>query len=150
MWESMTDIKNQIISMLNSDNDGLVIWIVSSFLLIFIRLHKAIIKFIEILVLGNNHQILLQQEQKDMIEKLIQFTLRYPSDNLITAIEALTNIARQRSDYVNRVVQTFETLNSNYLFNTLIFSSYMDIFKLIYLQIWVMILKLIVYAKEFN
>lgn len=103
--------------------------------MIFIRLHKAIIKFIEILVLGNNHQILLQQEQKDMIEKLIQFTLRYPSDNLITAIEALTNIARQRSDYVNRVVQTFETLNSNYLFNTLIFSSHMDIFKLIYLQI---------------
>jgi hypothetical protein len=70
------------------------------------------------------------------MEKLLEFTLsqhlsRYKfkfsfiflnkfdsfSVNLIAAMGAIANIARQRPDYMSRVVQTFEALQGNYLFN---------------------------------
>ena len=68
------------------------------------------------------------------MEKLLEFTLsqhlsRYEyfiffslcfstsffSVNLITAMGAIANIARQRPDYMSRVIQTFEALQGKYL-----------------------------------
>ncbi|CAF0762345.1 unnamed protein product [Rotaria sordida] len=118
MWQCMTNIKNQIISMLNLDDD---------------RLCTVVIKFIEMLaltlsryekdfstnLLQNDHKILsrikLEQEEKEMIEKLLEFIIsqNISSVNLIAAIEAITNIVRQRSNYINRIIQTFEVLNVN-------------------------------------
>ena len=73
----------------------------------------------------------LEQEGKDVMEKLLEFTLSQhlsrsvcpfiaaaasftrllsSSVNLIAAMGAIANIARQRPDYMSRVVQTFEAL----------------------------------------
>ncbi|CAF3578437.1 unnamed protein product [Rotaria sordida] len=118
MWQCMTNIKNQIISMLNLDDD---------------RLCTVVIKFIEMLaltlsryekdfsinLLQNDHKILsrikLEQEEKEMIEKLLEFIIsqNISSVNLIAAIEAITNIVRQRSNYISRIIQTFQVLNVN-------------------------------------
>jgi len=38
------------------------------------------------------------------------------SVNLIAAMGAIANIARQRPDYMSRVVQTFEALQGKYFF----------------------------------
>ncbi len=87
MWRTMTDIKNHIISQINSDNDGFVIRKFSlnnSFL--YSRLCLVIIKFIEMLIIiliqyeqdfvRNDNKIFSRnQEGEDLIEKLIEFTL---------------------------------------------------------------------------
>lgn len=51
--------------------------------------------------------ILLYKEQ---LNKQIIFSV-----NLIAAMGAIANIARQRPDYMSRVVQTFEALQGNSL-----------------------------------
>jgi symplekin len=86
-------------------------------------------------LLQDDHRILrrnkLEQEGKDVMEKLLEFTLSqhlsryqlqfpfsnsiyYFSVNLIAAMGAIANIARQRPDYMSRVVQTFEALQGKY------------------------------------
>ncbi|CAF3376193.1 unnamed protein product [Rotaria socialis] len=118
VWDMMTNIKNHIVSILNSNDD---------------RLCTVAIKFIEMLALtltrheqdfsinsnANDNEILfrtkLEQEEKEMTEKLLEFILseKLSSVNLIAAVEAVSNIARQRSDYISRILQIFEVLHVN-------------------------------------
>jgi len=67
------------------------------------------------------------------MEKLLEFTLsqHLSSVNLIAAMGAIANIARQRPDYMSRVVQTFEALQGKcrfYRFRLF----YVNVFQLIY------------------
>ncbi|CAF3451513.1 unnamed protein product [Rotaria sp. Silwood1] len=150
IWQCMTNIKNHIISMLNSDDD---------------RLCTIVIKFIEMLVLTlsryeediskhlvqDNHKILcrikLEKEEKEIIEKLFEFTVsqHITSVNLIAAVEAVTNIARQRLDYIIRVIQTFEILLVN-LSSTFIDSQVINIRNIIKLKL----LSLLKYSTSYN
>ena len=79
----------------------------------------------------------LEKEEEEIIQKLIEFTLSqhlpkyvfsiicflfisWFSINLIEAVEVMANIARQRSNYMIRIVQTYEELNGNRFHSTLI------------------------------
>ncbi|XP_031566101.1 symplekin-like [Actinia tenebrosa] len=128
MWELLTDIKNQIISMLESDNDG-------------IRTHA--IKFMEMLVLvqsnktqdsestkkgeadfsldsiPRNHPLVrmpeLREEGGTTLEALLTLSASptISSVNLMASLGTLSNIARQRPIFMSTVVQTFESLHAN-------------------------------------
>ncbi|KXJ19127.1 symplekin [Exaiptasia diaphana] len=128
MWEVLTEIKNQIISMLDSDNDG-------------IRTHA--IKFMEMLVLvqsnktqdsestkkgetdisldviPRNHPLVrmaeLREEGGTTLEALLTLIASptISSVNLMACLGTLSNIARQRPIFMSTVVQTFESLHAN-------------------------------------
>ncbi|CAF2884736.1 unnamed protein product [Rotaria sp. Silwood2] len=150
MWQCMTNIKTHIISMLNSDDD---------------RLCTVVIKFIEMLILTlsryeqdfsknlsqDDHKILcriqLEQEEKEMIEKLFEFTIsqHISSVNLIAAVEAIANIVRQRSGYISRVIQIFKVLHVN-LSSTFIDSQVTSLRNIIKLKLF----SLLKYSPVYN
>ncbi|CAH3190714.1 unnamed protein product [Porites lobata] len=128
MWELLIQIKEQIIDMLESENDG-------------IRTHA--IKFIEMLVLvqslksqdseslkkgeadisleivPRNHPLIkmteLREEGGSMLETLLTLIASHTisSVNLMAALGSLSAIARQRPAFMAIVVQAFESLHAN-------------------------------------
>ncbi|EDO33007.1 predicted protein, partial [Nematostella vectensis] len=128
MWELLTQMKNQIIGMLASDNDG-------------IRTHA--IKFMEMLVLVQStksqdsesskkgeadisldvvpraHPLVKMQELREeggtTLEALLSLIASptISSVNLMAGLGTLSNIARQRPVFMSTVVQTFESLHAN-------------------------------------
>lgn len=81
----------------------------------------------------------LEQEAVEMVDKILDFAaspqlskysesfssyfllIHYFSINLVTVIDAITNIARQRSNSLDRILQVFETINRNYFLRVLMF-----------------------------
>ncbi|XP_020601619.1 symplekin-like [Orbicella faveolata] len=128
MWELLITIKEQIIDMLESDNDG-------------IRTHA--IKFMEMLVLvqslktqdseslkkgeadisleivPRNHPLVkmteLREEGGSTLESLLTLIASHTisSVNLMAALGSLSAIARQRPAFMAIVVQAFESLHAN-------------------------------------
>ncbi|CAF3368490.1 unnamed protein product [Rotaria sp. Silwood1] len=149
MWESMVNMKIHIIAMLDSDNDGLrtvaIKFIEMLALVLSRRTQDSIVpasneQDFSLNLLQDDHRILrrnkLEQEGKDVMEKLLEFTLsqHLSSVNLIAAMGAIANIARQRPDYMSRVVQTFEALQVN-LPPTLVDSQVSSVRKIIKLKL---------------
>ncbi|CAF1425009.1 unnamed protein product [Adineta steineri] len=149
MWESMVNMKIHIMAMLDSDNDGLrtvaIKFIEMLALVLSRRSQDSIIptsneQDFSLNLLQDDHRILrrnkLEQEGKDVMEKLLEFTLsqHLSSVNLIAAMGAIANIARQRPDYMSRVVQTFEALQVN-LPPTLVDSQVSSVRKIIKLKL---------------
>ncbi|CAF1109993.1 unnamed protein product [Adineta ricciae] len=149
MWKSMANVKNSIITKLDSDNDGLrtvaIKFIEMLALVLSRRSQDSIIpasneQDFSLNLLQEDHRILcrnkLEQEGKDVMEKLLEFTLsqHLSSVNLIAAMGAIANIARQRPDYMSRVVQTFEALQVN-LPPTLVDSQVSSVRKIIKLKL---------------
>ncbi|XP_077989762.1 symplekin-like [Glandiceps talaboti] len=127
-WDVMTEMKNKIKAMLDSENDG-------------IRTH--VIKFLEMLivVLSNrmsdsevpkksegdvsldqipqNHPILrygdLKNEGQNTFENLMKFIASpsITSVNLMATMGTMTTIAKQRPSFMSKVVQAFEALHVN-------------------------------------
>jgi len=150
MWESMVNMKTHIIAMLDSDNDGLrtvaIKFIEMLALVLSRRTGESIVpssneQDFSLNLLQDEHRILrrnkLEQEGKDVMEKLLEFTLsqHLSSVNLIAAMGAIANIARQRPDYMSRVVQTFEALQVN-LPPTLVDSQVSSVRKIIKLKLF--------------
>ncbi|XP_027051464.1 symplekin-like [Pocillopora damicornis] len=128
MWELLIQIKEQIIDMLESDNDG-------------IRTHA--IKFMEMLVLvqslktqdseslkkgeadisleivPRNHPLIkmteLREEGGSTLESLLTLIASHTisSVNLMASLGSLSAIARQRPAFMSIVVQAFESLHAN-------------------------------------
>ncbi|KAK2568901.1 Symplekin [Acropora cervicornis] len=128
LWELLIQIKEQIIDMLESDNDGI---------------RTQAIKFIEMLVLvqslksqdsetlkkgeadisleivPRNHPLVkmteLREEGGSMLETLLTLIASptISSVNLMAALGSLSAIARQRPAFMSIVVQAFESLHAN-------------------------------------
>ncbi|XP_028651640.1 symplekin [Erpetoichthys calabaricus] len=127
-WEMVTSMKDEIIMMLDSDNDG-------------IRTHA--IKFVESLIITlsprtpdsevpkrqendisleripkdhpNVHYNSLAEEGKKALEQLLKFMVHpaISSINLTAALGSLAIIARQRPMFMSEVIQAYETLHAN-------------------------------------
>lgn len=127
-WEMVTTMKDEIILMLDSENDG-------------IRTHA--IKFVESLIITlsprtsdsevpkrqendisleripKDHAYIrhssLGQEGKMALEQLLKFMVHpaISSINLTAALGSLATIARQRPMFMSEVIQAYETLHAN-------------------------------------
>ncbi|KAL3216165.1 hypothetical protein MRX96_006377 [Rhipicephalus microplus] len=125
-WEYIRSLKNEIVSLLDCDNDG-------------IRTHT--IKFMEMLVIlqtypdgdspkktGNDFALddvpltlklikprKLEEEAKRVFDALVVFhgTPHISSINLMTCMQALVLIAKHRSEFMSRVIQALESLHAN-------------------------------------
>ncbi|XP_037499656.1 symplekin isoform X3 [Rhipicephalus sanguineus] len=125
-WEYIRSLKNDIVSLLDCDNDG-------------IRTHT--IKFMEMLVIlqtypdgdspkktGNDFALddvplmlkfikprKLEEEAKQVFDALVVFhgTPHISSINLMTCMQALVLIAKHRSEFMSRVIQALESLHAN-------------------------------------
>lgn len=125
-WEYIRSLKNDIVSLLDCDNDG-------------IRTHT--IKFMEMLVIlqtypdgdspkktGNDFALddvplmlkfikprKLEEEAKRVFDALVVFhgTPHISSINLMTCMQALVLIAKHRSEFMSRVIQALESLHAN-------------------------------------
>jgi symplekin len=123
--QSLLAMKDHVTAQLDSDNDGI---------------RTVAIKFIEMLILilssrtkdslvpnfnkndlsidkiGDDHPVLnrmsLQEEGLVHMRKLLEYTLstHISSVNLISSICVLSNIAKQRPDYIQTVIETFDKL----------------------------------------
>ncbi|WAR18746.1 SYMPK-like protein [Mya arenaria] len=103
VWDIMARMKKRIYDMLDSDNDG-------------IRTHC--VKFTEglVLTLSKKSEVhKLEEEGKKMFDALLQFQAspHISSINLMTVMNALCNIAKQRPTFFSRVVQAYESLHVN-------------------------------------
>ncbi|GCB69330.1 hypothetical protein scyTo_0012406, partial [Scyliorhinus torazame] len=127
-WDMVSNMQDDIVLMLDSDNDG-------------IRTHA--IKFIESLIITlssrtpdsdvpkrqendisldrivKDHSYInagsLQEEGKIALEQLLKFMVHpaISSINLTAALGSLATIARQRPMYMSEVIQAYETLHAN-------------------------------------
>ncbi|XP_069764977.1 symplekin isoform X2 [Narcine bancroftii] len=127
-WDMVSTMKDDIVLMLDSDNDG-------------IRTHA--IKFIETLIIVlsprtpdsdvprrqendisldrivKDHSCIkasaLQEEGKMALDQLLKFMVHpaISSINLTAALGSLATIARQRPMYMSEVIQAYETLHAN-------------------------------------
>lgn len=127
-WDMVTQMSGDVLTMLDSENDG-------------IRTHA--IKFTELLIITlsprtpesdipkrqegdisldkvpRDHAYIrydtLCEEGKTALEKLLKFMVHpaISSINLTTALGALATIARQRPMFMSEVVQAYETLHAN-------------------------------------
>ncbi|XP_077868134.1 symplekin-like [Saccoglossus kowalevskii] len=127
-WDVMTEMKNKIKAMLDSENDG-------------IRTH--VIKFLDMLIvvlssktvdsdvpkksegdvsldqIPQNHPILkyeeLKSEGQSTFENLIKFMASpsITSVNLMATMGTMTTIGKQRPIFLSKVVQAFESLHVN-------------------------------------
>lgn len=125
-WEYICSLKADIVSMLESDNDG-------------IRTHT--IKFMEMLVIlqtypdgdspkkSANDMALddvpltlksikprkLEEEAKHVFDALVVFhgTAHISSINLMACMQALVLIAKHRSEFMSKVIQALESLHAN-------------------------------------
>ncbi|XP_041035372.1 symplekin isoform X2 [Carcharodon carcharias] len=127
-WDMVSNMQDDIVLMLDSDNDG-------------IRTHA--IKFIESLIITlsprtpdsdvpkrqendisldrivKDHSYInassLQEEGKMALEQLLKFMVHpaISSINLTAALGSLATIARQRPMYMSEVIQAYETLHAN-------------------------------------
>ncbi|XP_070578226.1 LOW QUALITY PROTEIN: symplekin-like [Ptychodera flava] len=127
-WDVMTEMKNKIKAMLESENDG-------------IRTH--VIKFLEMLIIvlsgrtsdsdvpkksegdvsldqmPQNHPILryddLKMEGQLTFENLMKFMASpsITSVNLMATMGTMTTVGKQRPSFIGKVVQAFETLHVN-------------------------------------
>ncbi|XP_067875156.1 symplekin isoform X2 [Heterodontus francisci] len=127
-WDMVSSMKDDIVSMLDSDNDG-------------IRTHA--IKFIESLIITlsprtadsdvpkrqendisldrimKDHSCVkassLQEEGKMALDQLLKFMVHpaISSINLTAALGSLATIAKQRPMYMSEVIQAYETLHAN-------------------------------------
>ncbi|XP_051900217.1 symplekin [Pristis pectinata] len=127
-WDMVSAMKDDIVLMLDSDNDG-------------IRTHA--IKFIESLIITlsprtpdsdvprrqendisldrivKDHSCIkasaLQEEGKMALDQLLKFMVHpaISSINLTAALGSLATIARQRPMYMSEVIQAYETLHAN-------------------------------------
>ncbi|XP_026109059.1 symplekin [Carassius auratus] len=127
-WDMMTQIKEDVLALLDSDNDG-------------VRTHA--IKFTESLIITlsprtpdsdtpkkqegdisldkipKDHTYIrydtLCEEGKSALEQLLKFMVHpaISSINLTTALGSLATLARQRPMFMSEVVQAYETLHAN-------------------------------------
>lgn len=127
-WDMLTQMKGEVLSLLDSENDG-------------VRTHA--IKFTEALIIAlsprtqdsevpkrqendisldkvpKDHSYIrydtLCEEGKTALEKLLKFMVHpaISSINLTTALGSLATIARQRPMFMSQVVQAYETLHAN-------------------------------------
>uniref|UniRef100_A0AAR2JBN1 Symplekin n=1 Tax=Pygocentrus nattereri TaxID=42514 RepID=A0AAR2JBN1_PYGNA len=127
-WDMVTHMKEEVLALLDSDNDG-------------VRTHA--IKFTESLIitlsprtpdsdipkkqegdisldrLPKDHSYIrydvLSEEGKSALEKLLKFMVHpaISSINLTTALGSLATLARQRPMFMSEVVQAYETLHAN-------------------------------------
>lgn len=127
-WDMLTQMKGEVLSLLDSENDG-------------VRTHA--IKFTEALIITlsprtqdsevpkrqendisldkvpKDHSYIrydtLCEEGKTALEKLLKFMVHpaISSINLTTALGSLATIARQRPMFMSQVVQAYETLHAN-------------------------------------
>lgn len=127
-WDMLTQMKGEVLSLLDSENDG-------------VRTHA--IKFTESLIITlsartqdsevpkrqendisldkvpKDHSYIrydtLCEEGKTALEKLLKFMVHpaISSINLTTALGSLATIARQRPMFMSEVVQAYETLHAN-------------------------------------
>eukprot|EP00062_Callorhinchus_milii_P024346 gi/632984137/ref/XP_007908991.1/ PREDICTED: symplekin [Callorhinchus milii] len=127
-WDMVSAMKDEIVTMLDSDNDG-------------IRTHA--VKFIESLIITlsprtpdsevpkrqendisldriakghpNIKANVLQEEGKLALDHLLKFMVHpaITSINLTAALGSLATIARQRPMYMSEVIQAYETLHAN-------------------------------------
>lgn len=127
-WDMVTQMKGEVLSLLDSENDG-------------VRTHA--IKFTEALIITlsprtqdsevpkrqendisldkvpKDHSYIrydtLCEEGKTALEKLLKFMVHpaISSINLTTALGSLATIARQRPMFMSEVVQAYETLHAN-------------------------------------
>lgn len=127
-WDMLTQMKGEVLSLLDSENDG-------------VRTHA--IKFTEALIITlsprtqdsevpkrqendisldkvpKDHSYIrydaLCEEGKTALEKLLKFMVHpaISSINLTTALGSLATIARQRPMFMSEVVQAYETLHAN-------------------------------------
>ncbi|GAB6020191.1 hypothetical protein CHUAL_014111 [Chamberlinius hualienensis] len=125
-WVCLNDLKDRIVALLNSDNDGV---------------RTQTVKFMESLVtvqsypepnkpkkgendvslddIPNGHKFLklrkLEEEGKKVFEMLIQFhgSPCVTSVNLMACMGSLTTIVKNRSEFAHKVIEAFEALHGN-------------------------------------
>lgn len=128
-WYSILDLKNHIAAQLDSDNDGIRTCCIK-FLEILIlcmseRLKESIIPhsnrfdFSVDQLEQDESEIFNRDEMKEEsryhLKKLLEYTLsnHISSVNLITSICVLSNIAKQRPEFINTVLETYSKILAN-------------------------------------
>lgn len=127
-WDMMNKLKDDILLHLESENDGLRTYAVKFVeMLVLVNTRVALDSEIPKTLLGDisldliikDHPILrirkLEEEGKNAFNLLKGF-MAHPatsSVNLMACMGTLTSIAKQRPDFMNEVVQCFESLHTN-------------------------------------
>ncbi|XP_052769693.1 symplekin-like isoform X1 [Mya arenaria] len=129
VWDIMARMKKRIYDMLDSDNDGIRTHCVKFTEGLVLTLSKKsedselpkVVRANEVSLdmLPDTNKYLkvhkLEEEGKKMFDALLQFQAspHISSINLMTVMNALCNIAKQRPTFFSRVVQAYESLHVN-------------------------------------
>lgn len=128
VWQSVNQMKGKMLEMLDSENDGVrthaVKFVESVAVTLSVKTSDSVVPKnqegdITLDQIPEDHAILkykkLEDEGKKAFECLLEFLAspHISSINLMTCMGALTNIAKQRPQYIARVVAGYEALHVN-------------------------------------